>query len=110
MLVLTRKVGETVQIGEPVGGTSLTVLDVGRGEVRLGFDAPPEVPIWRGEVVDSRQRAEVREAAYAAVYDVIRQWPAPEERGIDQARANARVWRAVEAALAAAGLPNDATS
>ena len=47
MLVLSRKKGERIHIGERV---VLTVLESRNGRVRLGFEAPEEVAIFRGEV------------------------------------------------------------
>lgn len=47
MLVLTRKRGEAIHIGD---GIAVTVLEVHGDRVRLGFDAPVEVPIHRQEV------------------------------------------------------------
>jgi carbon storage regulator len=50
MLVLSRKVGERVLIGE---GIVLTVLEVDRRRVRLGIEAPTDVAIWRKELSSS---------------------------------------------------------
>lgn len=53
MLVLTRKNQESVVIGGADGFHRLlkvTVLDVARGRVRLGFDVDPDVPVHRSEV------------------------------------------------------------
>lgn len=47
MLVLSRKAGERVCIGD---GIELVILETKCGRVRLGFDAPSEVPIHRKEV------------------------------------------------------------
>jgi len=47
MLILSRRIGETVHIGEHV---RVTVLEVNQGQVRLGIDAPKEVPVHRQEV------------------------------------------------------------
>jgi carbon storage regulator len=47
MLVFSRKPGESVVIGN---GITVTVVAVEGGRVRLGFDAPREVPIHRTEV------------------------------------------------------------
>ena len=47
MLVLTRKNGQKVMVGDNV---VLTVLAVCGDAVRLGFDAPAEIPIHRSEV------------------------------------------------------------
>jgi carbon storage regulator len=48
MLVLTRKPGE--QICVPQCGLSVTVVAVQGGSVRLAFDAPSELGIYRKEV------------------------------------------------------------
>ncbi|SFH98780.1 carbon storage regulator [Planctomicrobium piriforme] len=47
MLVLTRKAGESILIGE---GIVITVIQVGRNRVRLGFDAPGDLAIRRMEL------------------------------------------------------------
>ena len=47
MLVLTRKVGEQIVIGEDI---RVTVVAIRGEKVRLGFTAPDEVPIHREEV------------------------------------------------------------
>ncbi|MFO7903402.1 MAG: carbon storage regulator CsrA [Planctomycetota bacterium] len=48
MLILTRKVGETIRIGDEI---SVTVLAGGGGRVRLGVSAPRDVSIRREELV-----------------------------------------------------------
>jgi len=48
MLVLTRKVGEKIYLGENI---VVTVTAVSGQQVRLGFTAPPEVAILRNELV-----------------------------------------------------------
>jgi carbon storage regulator len=50
MLVLSRRVGERVVIGETI---VLTVVEVDSRRVRLGIEAPPDVPIWREELSSS---------------------------------------------------------
>lgn len=47
MLVLTRKAGEKVVIGN---GITVTVVEVQGNRVRLAFDAPDQVRILRGEL------------------------------------------------------------
>jgi carbon storage regulator len=47
MLVLSRKVGEKILIGDNI---SVTVVRVAQGIVRLGIDAPKELPIVREEI------------------------------------------------------------
>ena len=53
MLVLTRKSRESVVIGGANGieqVLKVTVLDIQAGKVRLGFEAPANVPVHRSEV------------------------------------------------------------
>ena len=49
MLVLTRKTGETIQIGDSV---VIKVISVGRGKVKLGIDAPDHIRVLRGELLE----------------------------------------------------------
>ncbi|KQS07948.1 carbon storage regulator CsrA [Curtobacterium sp. Leaf183] len=62
MLVLTRKVGERILIGDDI---VITVLDSRGDGVRIGIDAPRGVKIQREEVVRAVTEANV-EAAQAA--------------------------------------------
>lgn len=47
MLVLTRKVGEKLVIGNSI---MVTILESHGGRIRLGIDAPHEVPVYREEI------------------------------------------------------------
>ena len=47
MLVLARKCGETIRVGD---GVRITVIAVAGGQVRLGIEAPDHVPVHREEV------------------------------------------------------------
>ncbi|HOA82071.1 MAG TPA: carbon storage regulator CsrA [Defluviitaleaceae bacterium] len=49
MLVLTRRIGETVVIGEGFN-TSFTVLGINGNQVKIGVNAPRDVPILRQEI------------------------------------------------------------
>lgn len=48
MLVLTRKVGESIVV--PELGVLVTILGIQGNQVRLGISAPDDVPIYREEV------------------------------------------------------------
>lgn len=54
MLILTRKVGETIRIG---GNVLVRVLEVRGGQVRLGVDAPADVRIFREEIYRATEAA-----------------------------------------------------
>jgi len=49
MLVLTRRIGETVVIGEGFN-TSFTVLGINGNQVKIGVNAPRDVPVRRQEI------------------------------------------------------------
>lgn len=54
MLVLSRKNCESVVVGDPAGHLGqmlkVTVLEIGRGRVRLGFEVADDIPVNRWEV------------------------------------------------------------
>lgn len=52
MLILTRRVGETIMIDDH---TSVTVLGVKGNQVRIGVNAPKEVSVHRKEIWDRIQ-------------------------------------------------------
>ena len=47
MLVLTRRLGEVLRIGDDI---TITVLGIKGNQVRIGIEAPIEVEIWREEL------------------------------------------------------------
>jgi len=50
MLVLARKVGQSIEIGR---GIFVTVVDIRGEHVRLGVDAPSNIPVHRHEVAEA---------------------------------------------------------
>lgn len=52
MLTLTRKVGESIRIGDDI---EIVVKEVRRNQIRIGISAPREVPIYREEVYERMQ-------------------------------------------------------
>lgn len=47
MLILTRRVGETIKIGDDI---SVTVIGVKGENIKIGVEAPREVPVHREEI------------------------------------------------------------
>jgi carbon storage regulator len=55
MLVLSRKNNESIVIGD---GIVITIVDIRGDKVRLGIEAPKDVPVHRREVYDKIKEAE----------------------------------------------------
>jgi len=49
MLVLSRKVGERIQLGDHI---TVTLVKINGNTVRLGIDAPPNMSVARQELID----------------------------------------------------------
>ena len=64
MLVLTRKLGESVTIGDNI---KISVIDIKGRQVRLGIEAPPEMTIHREEIYAKIQEENQRAAMMKSV-------------------------------------------
>lgn len=60
MLVLARKVGQSIVIGENI---ELTVIEVRGEQVRIGIDAPKTIAVHRRELLDQIRAENIRAAA-----------------------------------------------
>ncbi len=65
MLILTRRVGETLMVGDEV---TVTVLGVKGNQVRIGVNAPKEVAVHREEIY---QRIKQEQQVAAQVAEVV---------------------------------------
>ncbi|MBI4522641.1 MAG: carbon storage regulator CsrA [Deltaproteobacteria bacterium] len=64
MLVLTRRSGESVTLGDDI---VVKILSVGKGQVRIGISAPPNVRVLREEIyreMEAENRASVHGVKY----------------------------------------------
>ncbi|GMR06502.1 MAG: carbon storage regulator CsrA [Gammaproteobacteria bacterium] len=55
MLILTRRTGETLNIGDNI---QVTVLGIKGNQVRIGIDAPKDVPVHREEIYEKIKNEE----------------------------------------------------
>jgi carbon storage regulator len=62
MLVLTRRPGESIVVGENI---VVTVIEIKGGQVRIGIDAPREVDVYREEIYE-----QVRQENLTAIANV----------------------------------------
>jgi carbon storage regulator len=69
MLVITRKSGERICLGDEI---TITVMEISGSTVRLGIEAPAEVPVYRAEIW-----AAVKEENRAAAQAGKRPLPSP---------------------------------
>lgn len=77
MLVLSRKVGESIVIGDDV---TITILEVRGDVIRVGIDAPRSVAVHRAELLQqletsNREAASPSEGAVASLSDALRNRP-----------------------------------
>ena len=66
MLILTRRLGESIQIGDEI---KITLLDVKGKQIRIGIEAPREVTVHREEVYRMIQEQNLHAACLASSMD-----------------------------------------
>lgn len=67
MLLLTRKINEAIVIDKKI---KIKILEISEGQVKLGFEAPDEVKIYRMELFDQIEKQNI-EAAQVSKSSVV---------------------------------------
>ena len=63
MLVLSRKLGEKIYINDNI---CITIVDIDRGKIRLGIEAPRDVPIFRQELLNQPRTGQADSSVIAS--------------------------------------------
>lgn len=60
MLILSRKIGEALKIGDNI---EIRILDINGGQIRIGIDAPKHINVVRSELLDRPRKTAAPEIA-----------------------------------------------
>lgn len=75
MLILTRKPGESIFIGDQI---KITIVEIKGSQIRLGVDAPKELRIYREEIyqqiLEENKQAAMQEGSSPDVDNIAAQW------------------------------------
>lgn len=69
MLILTRKVGESIVIANDI---IVKVVETGKNSIRIGIDAPREISVLRQEVFDAIQKENILSSQKTDNIDIAR--------------------------------------
>lgn len=75
MLVLTRRPGESIVVGENI---VVTVIEIKGGQVRIGIDAPRDVDVYREEIYEQVKQENLSAVANAEQIRHVIQDPSPD--------------------------------
>lgn len=93
MLVLTRKVGESIRIGDEI---EIVVTAVDQNKVRIGVKSPRSIPVYREELyrriqMENQQAAEVAMNDLDEMLQMVRSPERPEDASIDPVRTQTQI-------------------
>lgn len=86
MLVVTRKCGQSIIVGDRI---KVTVVAIGVDQVRVGIEAPPDIAVYREELYQAIKRENV-EAARVSLSSAEASLPQPLPRVEDVSPLNGR--------------------